>query len=324
MITADFFSGLGGFSEGARQAGADVQFAANHWDSACEWHATNHPDTHHEQQDLQQLDMRLLPDLSDGLLIAAPACQGHSQNSQPARKGTGGSHAPDATKAQERTVLQRSTAWAVVSAAEVARPRALLVENVPDMQRWELFAAWTGALESLGYHVRHQVLNSADYGSAQDRDRLIVTASLDAPIDLAKAKSQGPGQTLRDCIDFNPRHADHRWTVIADKSERMRVRMHKAQNEAGSLCVWNNVSESKGRPLDGTSPTLTTKSGSQLYLLDGPDCRILNPRELARIQGFPDTYQLPPQRELCSKLIGNAIDVRLARGIVTQVKEMIS
>ena len=73
------------------------------------------------------------------------------------------------------------------------------------------------------------------------------------------------------------------------------------------------------RPLDGLAPTLTTRCGSQMYLLDRDRCRILNPRELARIQGFPDTYRLPANRDLAGRLIGNAIDVHLARGIMEQL-----
>ena len=48
-------------------------------------------------------------------------------------------------------------------------------------------------------------------------------------------------------------------------------------------------------------------------------CRILAPRELARIQGFSDDYAIPTQRGLASKLIGNAIDVNVARGVLEQI-----
>jgi DNA (cytosine-5)-methyltransferase 1 len=316
MQAADFFSGLGGFTEGARQAGLEVTFACNHWAEACRWHEANHGGRI-EQQDLQQLDMRLLPDLSSGLLLASPACQGHSQNAQPARKGTGGSHPPDPTKATQRTILQRSTSWAVLAAAEEARPHTIIVENVPDFLRWTLYHSWRGALETLGYHVRDHVLNAANYGSAQDRNRAIITARLGTPLRLeGQYRTDDMWPLLGNCIDKSGPY--HRWSTISSKSERMKTRMRKAQNEAGSLCCWNNVSESSGRPLDGLAPTLTTKSGSQLYLLDGGRCRILNPRELARIQSFPEHYKIPSNRELASKLIGNAIDVRMARGIVEQ------
>jgi DNA (cytosine-5)-methyltransferase 1 len=322
MIVADFFSGMGGASEGARLAGATVALAANHWPEAVEWHERNHPWARHLVQDLQQLDMRELPDLSRGILWAAPECQGHSQNSQPARRGTGGSHRPSLAAAQSRTILQRSTAWAVVSAAEIARPRTILIENVPELERWELYGAWTGALEALGYHVRPHVIDARAYGSPQARRRMILTARLGAPLELSPALEvphEAP-RTLHGCLDMHEA-PEHRWSDIGSKSARMLPRMRKAQQEAGALCLWNNVSEARGRPLDGDAPTLTTKSGSQLYLLDGERCRILNPRELARIQGFPDHYLIPAQRELASKLIGNALDVRVSRGVTLQALE---
>ena len=90
MRAADLYSGLGGVTEGASQAGVEVTFAANHWPEAIKWHSLNHPTVHHECQDLAQMDMRILPDLTSGILMAAPACQGYSECGQPAAHGTGG------------------------------------------------------------------------------------------------------------------------------------------------------------------------------------------------------------------------------------------
>ena len=313
---ADFFSGLGGFSEGARRAGLRPVFAANHWSEAIEWHSRNHPEARHVCQDLQQLDMRLLPDLSSGVLLAGPACQGHSQNSQPSRKGRGGSHAPDASKAQERSFLQRSTAWSIVAAAEEARPRTIIVENVPDMLRWKQLPAWELALALSGYKLTKQVLRSREFGSCQDRERLVIVADLRRAVHITSPGLE-PGR-VGDAIDLDETRA-HRWFRIEEKSDRMRTRMRRAQKDAGRQCLWNNVSESRGRPLGGLSPTLTTKSGSQLYLLDGDRCRILDSRELATIQGFPLDYQIPAQRGLAGHMIGNAIPVELAAEVCRQI-----
>lgn len=115
MNAIDLFAGAGGFSTGAAMAGCQVLWAANHWPTAVEWHAANHPDTRHACQDLQQADFRDAP--AHDILLASPACQGHSK-----ARGTDKPH-HDA---------QRATAWAVVTCAEVHRPAVVLVENVPE------------------------------------------------------------------------------------------------------------------------------------------------------------------------------------------------
>ena len=76
MIAVDLFAGAGGSSIGAEAAGARVVLAANHWRAAIDTHKANHPHTEHWLQDLQQADFREAP--AHDLLLASPACQGHS------------------------------------------------------------------------------------------------------------------------------------------------------------------------------------------------------------------------------------------------------
>lgn len=51
MKAIDLFAGLGGWSAGAKMAGVDVLWAANHWPEAVRWHAENHPGTAHVWHD---------------------------------------------------------------------------------------------------------------------------------------------------------------------------------------------------------------------------------------------------------------------------------
>lgn len=124
MKAIDLFSGAGGFTTGATMAGCNVVWAANHWPDAVATHASNHPTTLHSCQDLQQADWTQVP--THDLLLASPACQGHSR-----------------ARAKDRAHhdAQRSTAWAVVSAAECHRPTVVLVENVPEFSAWALYPA---------------------------------------------------------------------------------------------------------------------------------------------------------------------------------------
>jgi DNA (cytosine-5)-methyltransferase 1 len=306
VIASDLFSGLGGFTEGARRAGARVTFAANHWPAAVEWHRKNHPEVHHECQDLAQMDMRILP--RGGLLLAAPACQGFSTNGQPSRQS-----APVAVKHQ----ADRNTTWAVLAACDTARPERVVVENVPALLRWPVFPSWLGVLKALGYHVRTHVLSARAYGGAQERRRMILTAALRGPIDLAPGLNVEP-RTIADCL-LDDGAPGLRWRPIDSTPAKVQDRARVAQRTAGSRCLWSNVDSARGRRLDGPFPTVTTKSIGQFYLLDGDRCRFLEPRELARAQSFPDSYQLPTERTIAGKLIGNAIDTRLAEGVVAQV-----
>lgn len=303
MNAADLFSGLGGWTAGATSAGVRVLWAANHWPDAVAAHRANHPDVHHECQDLMQVDWRALPDLRDGILIASPACQGFSSNGRPGRVRP---HA--AVKHQ----ADRNTTWAVLAAADTARPAVILVENVPDLLRWDLFASWCETLRAMGYAVRADVVNAADHGVPQDRRRLIVQALRHReprPIAPTAERAQ-----LRDVVDASAGG----WQPIAAKGGSIARRMRAVQRRAGA-CLWANVDSARGRGLHELAPTMTTRSAGQWYLLDGDRCRMLTVRELARIQGFPDGYRLPPKRTLAGRLLGNAVPVPLACAVVRQV-----
>lgn len=149
MRAIDLFAGWGGFTLGAELAGVHVAWAANHWPLAVEAHSVNHPRTEHACQDLRQADWTALP--SYELLLASPACQGHSQASQPKRR-----RYHDA---------MRATAWAVVDCADVTEPRALVVENVPDFRRWRLYPLWREALEALGFRLQEHVVRASHHGA---------------------------------------------------------------------------------------------------------------------------------------------------------------
>lgn len=177
MTTAiDLFAGLGGWSTGARAAGVEVLWAANHWPVAVEWHSANHPDTIHVCQDLHQAQWDQVP--AHDILLASPCCQGHSK----ARGQANGNPQHDAS---------RSTAWAVVSALELHRPGVALVENVPEFADWALYPAWTAAVQALGYQVAPHIVDCADLGVPQHRVRLfLVLTRSKAPLMLELHRRQ--------------------------------------------------------------------------------------------------------------------------------------
>lgn len=174
MKAVDLFSGAGGFSTGALMAGVNVVWAANHWPEAVKWHTENHPTANHICQDLHQADWSQVP--AHDMMLASPCCQGHSK----ARGKNSKSH--DAS---------RSTAWAVVSAAEYHRQSVVIVENVPEFLKWELYPAWELAMQALGYSLTPYVLDAADHGVPQHRVRLFIVCSRSkAPMLLSLPKRE--------------------------------------------------------------------------------------------------------------------------------------
>lgn len=312
MRAIDFFSGLGGFTEGATRAGAEVLLVANHNADAIEWHRRNHPDVRHVQQDLGELDMRALPEVD--LLVASPCCQGFTPSGRP---GQSTAHRIDREKILAKRQVARNTCYAVLAAADVARPRRIIIENVVEFLGWHAFPAWRSMLEAHGYAVREHRIVASDYGGAQARERAIITASLDGPIDLAPTWG-ATRSSIGDCLlaDDDPRC---RWVPLAAKTASIQERVRRAARKAGSRFTWANVDSAIGRTEDSPWATFTTRSLGQLHFVDGDRIRRIEAREFARGMSFPDHYQIPTNRERASRLIGNAIDCKVAEGVVAQV-----
>ena len=317
--TADMFSGAGFMSEGAELGGATIIWAGDHWPEAVEVHRLRHPGAVHVCQDLQQFDFTALPHKLK-LLLASPACQGSSPNGRPARKGTGGNGTVDRARIERKHMRDRATAWAVISAVEARYPPKVIVENVPDFAaRWALFPQWLACLEALGYHVVVNVVDSADYGVAQDRSRAVITASLDGPIPIEPDKGHAaPWATIGEALEPA---GTVEWTPVAQKRPNVQKLIAKAKSDTGRRqCFVNNVGAGvRGRTWDDRACTVTTKSIGQFYIVDGDRCRLPTIREMARLQGAPDNFQLPAGREVAGKLIGNGVPVPVAASVTEQV-----
>lgn len=299
MKAIDLFAGFGGFTLGAELAGVRVVWAANHSQIAVDAHAAAHPHVEHVCQDLRQADWTTLPAFD--LLLAGPACQGHSEASQPKRRPY-----HDA---------MRATAWAVVDCAEVTRPRAFIVENVPRMARWQLFGLWRAAFERLGYTVATHLVLASHHGVPQRRTRLFVTGVRNgARVEIRPRSTVEPA--FGPCIDWTAPG----WRPIAKSSPDARARIARAQRAHGPRCLSQHVTNHPGVGLGEPIRTITTKD--QWVVVDGDRCRALSTREAARAQSFPDSWALPAVSRLDAlRGLGNAVPPELACDVVAATKE---
>lgn len=175
---ADLFCGAGGSTTGvALSKYGRVVYALNHWPTAIDSHAANHPDVKHRCAPIERVNPREdVPPID--VLIASPECTHYSiaRGGKPFRE------------------QKRATAWDVIHWTEALMPRWVVVENVREFLNWgpigtsgrplkskrgETFSAWRHCLESLSYTVDWSLLNAADFGAATSRVRLFVVARRD-------------------------------------------------------------------------------------------------------------------------------------------------
>jgi DNA (cytosine-5)-methyltransferase 1 len=302
MRAIDLFAGAGGFSTGARMADVNVVWAANHWQAAVDVHAANHPETEHACQDLQQADWRNVP--AHDLLMASPACQGHT-------------HARGKEKPHHDA--QRSTAWAVVAACEFHRPEAVLVENVPEFAKWALFPAWCAAMSALGYAVSPHLVDSADHGVPQHRERVFIVCT----------RSKNPLQ-----LRFEPcahvgvatviRFDTGRWSQIEKpgRSPNTLARVKAGRARFGDRFVmpyYGSGSGRTGRCLSRPLGTVTTVD--RWALVDGDHMRMLTVGENRGVMSFPEDYCLPNNHRQAVHMLGNAVCPKVARNVINALRE---
>ena len=185
LTLTDLFCGAGGSSTGADKiAGVEVRMAANHWALAVETHNKNHPNADHDCADISQVDPRRYP--TTDILWASPECTNHSRAKGIKRN----LQQPDLfgeTVADEAAERSRATMWDVVRFTEVHNYRAVIVENVVEVTKWNraglqdgaLFDAWVAAMRGMGYEHRVVSLNSMHASrlgapAPQSRDRVYI------------------------------------------------------------------------------------------------------------------------------------------------------
>lgn len=176
-LAADLFSGAGGLSLGLEMAGYRVIMGIDRDKEATETHR------HHFGGLTLSWDLgnpervlrvgQLIKDAGIELIAGGPPCQPFSRagRSKIRHRVLNGFDDPS----EERRHLWRS----YLKVLRIARPAAVLMENVPDMaldKDMFILRTMVHELESIGYAVEERVIDTSQYGVPQFRQRLILVA----------------------------------------------------------------------------------------------------------------------------------------------------
>lgn len=204
LLAADLFSGAGGLSLGLEQAGVKVVFSADHDEKALETHRHHMAGMAVDWDLSDPLRVKEVADIlrenSIDILAGGPPCQpfslaGRSRIKALVREG-----------ARERYDRRRDLWRSFLEVAIVARPRAVIMENVPDMvldSEMFILRSMAFELESAGYMVHSKVLEAWRHGVPQLRNRLFLVAMREGN-DFAWPEQSAHKVTLSNAISDLP------------------------------------------------------------------------------------------------------------------------
>ena len=198
------------------------------------------------------------------------------------------------------------------------RPKIAVIENVRGLlfRNKDYLVAACRELERFGYAVDVRLLNAKDYGTPQNRERVVVIASTVGwqwP-DPVVSEAVTAGIALGDAADEIP--ADAKFlTASMDR--------YIAEYEKRSHCV-----NPRDLHLDRPARTLTcrnfgasTSDMQRIKLRDGRR-RMLTTREGARLQAFPDWFEFEGNAYQQAEQIGNAVSPLMALALAEQAMKM--
>ncbi len=181
----------------------------------------------------------------------------------------------------------------------------------------------------LGYDVEFKLLNSANYGVPQRRERVVFIGK----------KKNGP------IIYPNPTHSENgeeklkKWISVKEAIEDLENKKedkgfnhiftkHKKEfeNRIKKTClgksVFGSYSDSFFRAYPNM-PSRTVKENHGGVFVHYKNNRVMTPRELARLQSFPDNFIFEGSKSQQLIQIGNAVPPLMAKEIAKSVKKLI-
>jgi len=336
-VTAiDLFCGAGGLTRGLLDAGMNIT-AGFDIDETCRFpYEHNNPGVTFHRKSITNLTCRALarhyPKGHKRVLVGCAPCQTFSKYTQ----GIRDDEDPKWNLLRDFGRLVREL-----------KPDVVSMENVPELQRYEVFKEFLSVLDAEGFHyskdAKRWTVYCPDYGVPQHRRRLVIIASRLGPIDLIPPTHRPrqyrnvagvlrglPPLCAGEACKTDPLHRAS--TLSTRNMQRIRVSKpggtwrdwprhlradcHKEETGKTYPSVYGRME------WDKPSPTITTQFyGFGNGRFGHPEQnRGISLREGAILQSFPRHYEfVEPDGEYhfksIGRLIGNAVPVRLGRAI---------
>lgn len=294
----DLFAGLGGFRIALESLGAECVYSSE-WDEPVrKVYAENFGDT--PDGNITQVDENSIPD--HDILCAGFPCQAFSMSGK-----------------QRGFEDSRGTLFFdVARIVKAKKPKVVFMENVKNFashDKGNTLAVVKTVMEELGYTFHHQVLNAADYGIPQKRERIyMVCFRKDLVVEgFVFPKPFVLKKHVEDFLLEDESRVEHLYVQRPDTYFNG-LEDKKYSNQPIRLGIVNKGGQGERiYSVKGIAVTLSANGGGIFsktggYLVNGKP-RKLHPRECARLMGFPDSYKISKRNNQAYKQFGNSVVV---------------
>jgi DNA (cytosine-5)-methyltransferase 1 len=204
----------------------------------------------------------------------------------------------------------------ILQILETKQPHAFMLENVKNLRTHDqgrTFQIILKSLEKLGYHIHHTVLNALDFGVPQKRERTIIVGfKKNYEFKFPEPKSQDRA-TIADVLEDESSIEQRHWA----SEDIQNKRQAKLPNPPSYTTIWH---ENKSGNISALPYSCALRAGASYNYLLINGKRRPTPRELLRIQGFPDTYKVVVPYTQLRKQAGNSVAVPVIMAVAEQMK----
>ncbi len=191
------------------------------------------------------------------------------------------------------------------------QPKAFILENVKQLvghDGGKTLKVIVQSLKDLGYYVQYSVLNALDFGLPQKRERVVIIGHRE-PIMFTFPNPEKPYKALTDILE---KEVDKKF-FASENIRNKRIEKHKSsyypsiwhENKSGNICSYPY------------SCALRAGASHNYLLVNGE--RRLTPREMFRLQGFPDWYKIIVSDAQAKKQAGNAVPVNMIKAVALKL-----
>jgi DNA (cytosine-5)-methyltransferase 1 len=229
-----------------------------------------------------------------------------------------------------------------VKVLEKLKPKGFLFENVYGLvgtEKGESIKKIISAFKEIGYNVSYRILDAADYGVPQHRERVILVGSKDKVFKFPRP-THGP-DSFKEISHYSAHEAIlNVGNPDNDKLPSINGRFGYLLNNVPPGLNYSFFTEKMGHPrpifawrskfsdflykADPLKPIRTLKASGGQYT--GPfhwENRHFTIEELRRLQTFPDDYKIIGNRAIATKQIGNSVPPQFARILALSVLDQI-